>query len=60
MQRAAGSDEPSVALRTVCRGGEHTRDFRPGDQEFAEALFRFLTLNAGGMIKEIGELEIDF
>jgi hypothetical protein len=60
LQRAEGSDEPSVALRTAYRGGEHTRDFRVGDQEFAEALVRFLTLNAGRMIKEIGELEVDF
>ena len=60
LQRAVGSDEPSVAVRTVYRGGEHTRDFRVGDQEFAEALVRFLTLNAGRTIDEIGELEVDF
>jgi hypothetical protein len=60
LQRPESSDETSVALRTIYRGGEYTRDFRVADQEFAEALVRFLTLNAGRMMKEIGELEVDF
>lgn len=60
LQRAMGSNEPSVALRTLCRGDEHTRDLRVGDEQFAEALVRFLNLNAGRMMKEIGELEVDF
>jgi hypothetical protein len=60
LQRAMGSNEPSVALRTLCQGDEHTRDLRAGDEEFAEALVRFLNLNTGRMMKEIGELEVDF
>lgn len=60
LQRAVGSDEPSVVLRTLYQGGEHTRDNRVRDEQFAEALVRLLNLNAGRTIKEIGELEVDF
>jgi hypothetical protein len=60
LQRIVGSDLPRVVLMTLYQGAEHTHEFRIGDKEFAEGLVRFLTLNAGRTIDEIGELEVDF
>jgi hypothetical protein len=57
LQRIVAPGHPIVTLR---QGGEHTLDFRLGDEEFGEALVRFLSLNAGRTIDEIGELEVDF
>jgi hypothetical protein len=60
LRRTVSSDEPNVVLRTLYRGGEHTRNNRVGDQEFAEELVRFLGPNVGKTIGEIGEMEIAF
>jgi hypothetical protein len=60
LQRTVGSNEPSIALRTLYQGSENTRDMRASDDGFAEAMVRFLNLNTGRTTTEIGELEVDF
>jgi hypothetical protein len=60
LQRAVGSDVPSVALLTVYRGEEQTRDLRVRGADFAQHLLDFLRMHKGKTIREIGDLDVDF
>ena len=59
LQRAVGSDVPSVALLTVYCGEEHTRDLRVRSGGFAQHLFDFLCAQKGKTIREIGDHDVD-
>jgi hypothetical protein len=59
LQRAVGSDVPSVALLTTYGGEEHTRDLRVRSGNFAHYLFDFLRAQKGKTIRQIGDLDLD-